>query len=303
MTVPIYNLLTQYTGTGSRTFFEYGFEIFDDTSVFVLVNGLPVTVVMQDTGIVIDPAPALNATILIYRQTDVTQLRDFQPFESFKADKTESAVDKLIYLKQEADLWRALCNLYALPYVDRVEIINDKGTDAVIFLWNLNKAGMFSGTLTDDMPNPGMIVEKPEDFAYFECGGAIPVIAEIWTTTPYPIEVIEELQLDMDINFGSMVPIPSDEAEYDADITGAGLDVVLLTYGPDNDNAEYDADIISAGLDVILLTYGPDEDEADYDADIVDAGLDTYLVTVDTPDEKLQLDMDIVPGGCSMDAV
>jgi Concanavalin A-like lectin/glucanases superfamily len=173
MTVAIYNLLTQYTGTGSRTFFEYGFALVEGQTVFVLVDGIPVAFTRQETGVVLDPAPSLNATILIYRETDVTQLEDFQSFESFDAAKTEWTQDKLIYLKQEALEYRARMNLYSDPSVDRVVLMNDKGTDATIFLWNLERAGMFAGRL-GSMPNVGAQVDKPWNFAYFQCGGAPP---------------------------------------------------------------------------------------------------------------------------------
>ena len=170
MTIPILDLVTQYTGTGTRTFFEYGFELYEDSTVYVLVDGVPVSFVEQETGIVISPAPSLGAVIFIFRETETTQKRDFQAFESFPAEKTEGAVDKLILLKQEALIWRAAMNLYSDPYVERLDIVNDKGDDATIYLWNEFFAGVFSGLVTTQMPNAGTVVEKPEDFAYFQYG-------------------------------------------------------------------------------------------------------------------------------------
>ena len=48
--------ITQYTGTGSKTYFEYGFDLVDQT-VIVEVDGVPVTFTQQAIGVVLDVAP------------------------------------------------------------------------------------------------------------------------------------------------------------------------------------------------------------------------------------------------------
>jgi hypothetical protein len=290
MTVPVLDASTQYTGTGSRVFFEYGFDINEDTGVYVLVDYLDAAYTLQATGIVFDVAPAQGALILIYRITDLTQLRDFQPFESFPADKTESALDKLIYLKGEAIVFRAFCNLLAIHALDRVTIDNDKGTNAEIFIWNLNKAGVFAGEVTDDMPNAGTFVEKPWDFVYFQYGVPVPQEFTYYTTTPYPIEVIEEMQFGIDVSGGSLSLVPEDDAET----------AILLDYGPDEDDVDYGHTLTSIVLTEILLDYGPDEDDADYGHTLTSVTLTNKLVEADTPDEELDLGCDIKPSACSM---
>ncbi|GAF87796.1 unnamed protein product, partial [marine sediment metagenome] len=159
-------------------------------------DGLPVVFAYQVTGIVIDPAPILNAVIQIYRWTDVNQLSDFEAFESFDAEKTEDAVDKLIMLKQEG-WFRAAMNLIAVPELSKVVLVNDKGDDAHILIWNehtedsivINDAGVFAGLVTTNMPCPGAVVEKPDHFAYFQYGlGGREVLL---TSRAYPIEVID----------------------------------------------------------------------------------------------------------------
>lgn len=219
--IPILNLLTQYTGTGARIYFEYGFELFPEQTVLVLVNGVPVAFVRQDLGVVIEPAPPLNATILIYRQTDVTQLEDYQPFESFDAAKTEWSCDKLIMLKQEALIYRAQLNLYSDPLVDRVILVNDKGTDAVIYLWDQDEAGMFAGKV-GELPNVGSFVAKPENFAYFNCAGGEeppPPFADYeyfiyLDETNYRIRYFGvDFDTGLDLEFGSYPhPSPSDNS-------------------------------------------------------------------------------------------
>jgi hypothetical protein len=192
MTIAFNDAYTQYTGTGAKTFFEFGFPILEGSAVYVTVDGLPVVFIMQETGVVLDPAPALNAVIEIYRWTNVDQLADFTAFESFDAEKTEDAVDKLIMLKQEG-WFRGAMNLFADPKLDMVILVNDKGEDAKILIWNehtdgpvINDAGVFAGEVTQNMPCPGAVVAKPSHFAFFQYGvGGREVFL---TSRPYPIE-------------------------------------------------------------------------------------------------------------------
>jgi hypothetical protein len=161
----------QYTGTGSRRYFEYGFA-WNGETVVVEVDGVPVSFAYQAEGVYLDVAPALDAEIVIWRETDITQERDFTAFDAFKGSWTEDALDKLILLKQEAAIWRAQTNLRANHQLDRVTIENTQGTDPDIFLWNLDQSGVFAGEVTTQMPAVGQVVAKPWDFAYFQYGGA-----------------------------------------------------------------------------------------------------------------------------------
>ena len=104
-------------------------------------------------------------------------------------------------LKQEG-WFRGAMNLFADPKLDRVILINDKGDDAHILIWNehteesvvINDTGVFAGLVTQNMPCPGAVVEKPDHFAYFQWGETGPVTSQVFTTTIYPIEVIDGLQ-------------------------------------------------------------------------------------------------------------
>lgn len=160
---------SQYTGTGARTFFEYDFD-WDGEPVLVLVDNVPVEFEQQTTGVMLAEAPILDAEVLIYRVTDITQLRDFQAFEAFKGEKTEAACDKLIRLKREAALWRARMNLAADQQLTQSDITNDKGSDADVLLWNEKMSGVFAGEVSNEIPDVGTFVAKPEDFAYFQHG-------------------------------------------------------------------------------------------------------------------------------------
>jgi hypothetical protein len=301
MTVAFNDAYTQYTGTGVRTFFEFGFPILPGSQVYVLVDGLPVLINQQTTGIVFDNAPILDATIEIFRLTDVTQLSDFEPFESFDAAKTEDAVDKLIMLKQEG-WFRAAMNLFADPRLDRVILVNDKGDDAHILIWNehtqesliINDAGVFAGLVTTNMPCPGAVVEKPDHFAYFQYGLALPPL--VLTTTLYPIELTDGLDFSVALQGGLLVTWPLDDLDVSFSVVGGNMQLGLLDYGPDNDDLDVLFSVVGGNMQVILLTYGPDNDDLDVTFSVVDGNMEPKLVTIDTPDEGLEFGLSLIAG-------
>jgi hypothetical protein len=288
MTVPNQSLpYSQYTGTGDRTFFEYGYENYENSGVFVLVDGRTVNYVAQETGVVITPAPALDAVVILYRLTDITQLADFEAFESFTGLKTEDAVDKLIYLKQEAAVWRADMNIRSDPSLAFVTINNDKGDNAVIFLWNENVAGMFAGEVTQQMPNAGTFVDKPEDFAYFQWGSAAQEIT--YTTTLYPIEVVEGLDVGIALQEIAMREIPNDSLDISYSQIYSLMRDLLLATGPYDDALDISYSQIFSQMRDLLLETGPYDDALDMSYSHIFSLLVPKLVKADMPDEGLDI--------------
>ena len=290
---------TQYTGTGARTFFEFGFPVLEGSQVYVLVDGLPVVFIMQETGVVLDPAPALNAVIEIFRWTNVDQLADFTAFESFDADKTEDAVDKLIMLKQEG-WFRGAMNLFADPKLDMVILVNDKGEDAKILIWNehtdgtvINDAGVFAGEVTQNMPCPGAVVAKPDHFVFFQYGG---VELQILTTTLYPIEQTEGLEFGINLKDGWLLNWPNDDLDTTFSVVDGNMQEILLNYGPDNDDLDTTFSVVDGNLQIVLLNYGPDNDDLDTTFSVIDGNLNPKLVVVDTPDEGLEFGLSLIAG-------
>lgn len=292
----------QYSGNGIWTFFEYGFEMLPDSTVYVLVDGVPVTFTLQDTGVVLDVAPGLGSVINIYRFTDITQLSEWNSFDSFDASKTEDALDKLILLKQEAAVFRALMNLYADHQLFFVDIVNDKGTDATIFYWNEGMAGVFGGEVTEKMPNAGTLVAKPEDFAYFQYGFE-EIFTQELTSTLYPLEMEEAVQLDIGIADASMNPIPEDSMEFGVTFLSGSLAEILVSTGPYDDAMDFGVTILSATLVQLLLETGPYDDAMDFGVTFLSGELIFKLIETYAPDEALQLGIALDEAACSMTPV
>jgi hypothetical protein len=309
MTVALNDAYTQYTGTGVRVFFEYGFPVLapGEYAVLVLVDGQVAAHVLQDTGVVLTVAPPLGSIVELFRWTDVDQLRDFVPFAAFPAAKTEDAVDKLIMLKQEG-WFRGRMNLVAVPFLSEVELVNDKGDNAHILIWNehilgaiVNDAGVFAGEVTQDMPEAGSVVEKPDDFAYFQYGASGPIEQQILTTTHYPIENTDGMDLNISLLGGSLDLIPNEPVDMAFAALDGTVTQILISTGP-HDEA---ADMLFAALDgnvTEVLTVLPPEDEAvDMSFAALDGNITDLLVTALMPEEGMDISIALISG--SMDPV
>lgn len=126
---------------------------------------------------------------------------------------------------------------------------------------------------------------------------------QIWTTTLYPIELDDNLQLGVTIGECSMTPPPSDEVDTTWSVLDITVDTILLTAPPVDDDVDVAWEIQAVEVKTILLAAPPIDDDVDVSWVLQDIELINKLVTVDTPDEELKLGISIDPSGCSMTAV
>ena len=117
MTVSSTTTKNSYTGNGSTTVFAYGFKIFDDDDIKVILRTTATgteTVQTKTThytvsgvgsasggNITFGTAPPATQTVVLLRTTAQTQLTDYVPNDPFPADAHEDALDKLTFIAQE----------------------------------------------------------------------------------------------------------------------------------------------------------------------------------------------------------
>ena len=116
MTVSSTNTRNSYSGDGSTTVFSYTFKIFDDDDITVIVRSAAGTETVQtktthssvsgvgDTGggnITFVTAPASGETVVLLRDTALTQTTDYTPNDPFPASAHEDALDRVTFLAQE----------------------------------------------------------------------------------------------------------------------------------------------------------------------------------------------------------
>jgi hypothetical protein len=198
-----------YTGNGTTTFFEFTFDLDPDSEILVFVNGVldPGDYQVQSNGVRFFVAPANGAQIVLVRMTDVTQLRNWVAFDSFESEKTEAAMDKLIRLKDEGQ-WRRNMNLYAIQDADSVLIVNDKGTDADVLLWNQDEdeAGVYAANIMEHCPPDGSPTEDADSTICIE------ITEEPTPPPPEPEDtggIVTEGVLMTEMNFSSFGNTPA----------------------------------------------------------------------------------------------
>lgn len=144
--------IAQFVGDGVDDFYAYQFLRQEDFDVVVIVDNV---LQIQDEdyietplGIQFTVPPANGADVFIYRVTQVSQLRDFRPFGPFPAELNEDAVDKLVILMQETADGRGNLNLVTLVEQLQVQVVNNRGDNAVLVLWDGTEDSEVAGVVS-----------------------------------------------------------------------------------------------------------------------------------------------------------
>ena len=116
MTVSSSTNRASYSGNGSLTTFAYGFKIFDQGDLTVILRAANGTETVQTitthytvTGVgsanggnvVFGSAPASGVTVVILREMDLDQGLDLVPNDPFPAQSLENSLDKLTFMVQQ----------------------------------------------------------------------------------------------------------------------------------------------------------------------------------------------------------
>ena len=117
MTVSSTTTKNSYSGNGSLTVFAYGFKIFDEDDIEVILrndatNTETVQTITTDYSvsnvgnanggnITFVTAPASGITIVLRRASPLTQTTDYTPNDPFPAESHEDALDKLTFISQQ----------------------------------------------------------------------------------------------------------------------------------------------------------------------------------------------------------
>ena len=121
MTVSSATTRNSYSGNGSTDVFAYGFKIFDDDDITVIIRTdstgaettktktthYTVSGVGNSSGgnvtFTSGNIPASGETVVLLRTTARTQLTDYVPNDPFPAATHEDALDKLTFIAQELE--------------------------------------------------------------------------------------------------------------------------------------------------------------------------------------------------------
>ena len=154
MTVSTTTIKNSYSANGSTVAFSYTFKVFASTevTVYIRVDATGVeTLRAEGTGstnyavsgvgetgggtVTFVTAPLEDTTVVIIRDTALTQLTDYQPADPFPADSHEDALDKLTNISQELseEMYRTL-KVSKTTTITSPEITGDAASRANAFL-------------------------------------------------------------------------------------------------------------------------------------------------------------------------
>jgi hypothetical protein len=127
--------------------------------------------------------------------------------------------------------------------------------------------------------------------------------AQVWTTTLYPVEIIDSLGLSVSVTGGGMGVVEGDEYDTTGILQSFEREEIVI-FGPVPDD-EYDTSgqLLSFVVEELLIEGPEPADEYDTSGVLLSFEHENLLVTVDTPDEQLQLACDVNPVDCSMTPV
>jgi hypothetical protein len=117
MTVSSTTTKNSYSGNGSLTVFAYGFKIFDEEDIEVIlrndttgtetVQTITTNYSVSNVGnanggnVTFVTAPASGITVVLRRASPLTQTTDYTPNDPFPAESHEDALDKLTFISQQ----------------------------------------------------------------------------------------------------------------------------------------------------------------------------------------------------------
>jgi hypothetical protein len=190
-----------------------------------------------------------------------------------------------------------------VPFLSEVELVNDKGDNAHILIWNehilgaiVNDAGVFAGEVTMNMPEAGSVVEKPDDFAYFQYGAAGPIEQQILTTTHYPIENTDGMDLSIALVDGNLTLIPEEDYEFSLLALSGNITQILLTAPTPDEEYEFSLLALDGNITQILLTAPMAEEEYEFSLLALNGSITKKLVTALMPEEGMDLSIALISG-------
>jgi len=118
-------------------------------------------------------------------------------------------------------------------------------------------------------------------------------MAEMFTTTLYPVVAVDSLGMNITVNNGAMILIPVSDIDNTFDALNGTLIQLRWFYfdGPYDGDIDNTFDALNGTLIQLRWFYfdGPYDGDIDNTFDALDGTLINKLVEADSPDEKLQL--------------
>jgi len=229
--------LEWYNAYGTTVRFDFGWVMIADSAIGVLVNNEEVedTWYVEGNSVVFYEAPI--GFVTVYRRTKPWMPEDYVAFGRFIGDKTELSVDHIIMICQEywgdAQFGEVPCGIVGNPdlHIRRgefdVTVISEKGTDAVVPMWDPDDAVAPPPSPPDPSILWGGDRLRSSVWKYGSAVNCFLFFKMLDENIAYPVsnEVTQEPWVDL------TGPVPDDEYWMRFQLSPTGFDLPLMSNG------------------------------------------------------------------------
>ena len=128
--------------------------------------------------------------------------------------------------------------------------------------------------------------------------------ALVLTTTLYPIEVVDALQLGGQLGNGNnMLRIPNDMLDFTEQVLTVSWRQLLKEQGPNYESLDFTEEVLTVSWRQLLKEQGPNYEALDFTEEVLTLSLRLALVVGDTPDEGMLFACELSTVDCSMTPV
>lgn len=127
--------------------------------------------------------------------------------------------------------------------------------------------------------------------------------AQVFTTTLYPIEATEAMELSIDFDVAYLEEVPADQLTHGVTMLEVTIREALL-YAPEQiDEITHGVTLLEVSIRPGLLEAPEQVDYLTHGVTMLEVTIEMVLITVYTPDEAMDIAIALDTGSCSLTAV
>jgi hypothetical protein len=121
-------------------------------------------------------------------------------------------------------------------------------------------------------------------------------ITTVVTTTLYPAESEDAVELGISLVYGYMVLIPVEDYEFTIETLDGNITPILLTVPTEEEEYEFTLETLNGSITAILLTIPTPEEEYEFTIETLDGSITSKLVSAVMSDQAMNIGVSLVSG-------
>jgi hypothetical protein len=126
-------------------------------------------------------------------------------------------------------------------------------------------------------------------------------ITTVVTTTLYPAQTEDAVELGISLVYGYMMLIPDEQHNIAVESTSGSITTVLLTTDIEDEEHNIGVESTFGSITEVLITIGPEEEQHNVAVESTFGSITSKLVYAELPDEAMDIGISLISG--SMDHI